>query len=340
MTQLAAKDSKTDSKTDSKARILDAFQTILAEQRSLSSRVATREEEAEKEQNRTVLETVSQYTADGIVRGLADLQLDFGTIVTGLASRLTTETTKLDDLKRAIAVETENLKTLQQIRVVADALYLITQEHQETLRQLNQQATLDRETLEREIAETRTLWQQEQEEFDTSLSEGMELLNQTRQRQEADYQYDTERSRRIATDEYEAKKRQVEREIQEANQAKEQDWTERERILASQQEQLAGYRQRVTAFPVELEEAIKKAREEGIRDAHQDAKVKADLLEKEWELTQQGYSLQIQSLEAKIQKQTEQITEISMQLQTTLRQAQELAMRAFDSASRVSAKGE
>ncbi len=333
MTQVAAKDSK--------ARILDAFQPILAEQRSQSSRVATREEEAEKERNRTVLETVSQYTADGIVRGLADLQLDFGNTITGLANRLTTETTKLDDLKRAIAVETENLKDLQQTRVVADALHLLTQEHQESLRQLDQQATRDREALDREMTETRKVWQQEQEEFDANLNESRELLNQTRQRQAEDYQYDTERSRRIATDDYEATKRQIEREIQETTQTKEQDWAERERILATQQAQLAEYQQRVAAFPNELDEAIKKAREEGIRDAHQEAKVKADLLEKEWELTRQGYELQIQSLEAKIQKQTEQITEISTQLQTALRQAQDLAMRAFDSSSdRNTAKGE
>lgn len=190
-----------------------------------------------------------------------------------------------------------------------------------------------RTRLDREITETRKVWQQEQEEFATNLNESSELLNQVRQRQEADYLYDTTRSRRIATDDYEATKRQIEREIQETTQAKEQDWAERERILAAQQSSLEQYQQRITAFPSELEEAIKKAREEGIRDAHQDAKVKSDLLEKEWELTRQGYELQIQSLDTKIQQQTEQITEISTQLQTALRQAQELAMRAFDSSS-------
>lgn len=333
MTYVAAKDAK--------ARILDAFQTILAERRSLSSRVATREEEAEKEQNRTVLETVSQYTADEIVRGLADLQLDFGTTITGLTNRLTTETTKLDDLKRAIAVENENLKDLQQTRVVADALYLRTQEHQETLRQLDQQSTRDQEALEREMIETRRTWQQEQEEFDASLTESRELLGQVRQRQEADYQYDTERSRRIATDDYEETKRQIERQIQETTQAKEKDWAERERVLASSQRLLEEYQQKVTTFPGELEEAVKKAREEGIREANQDAKVKADLLEKEWESTKQGYELQLQSLETKIERQTEQIAEISTQLQIALRQAQELAMRAFDSTSnRITARGE
>lgn len=333
MTQIAAQDSKT--------RIIDALQIILAEQRSLSSRVATRAEEAEQERNRSVLEAVSQYTADSIVRGLADLQLDFGTTVTELANGLTRETTKLEDLKRAIAVETKNLQDLQRTRVVADALYLLTQEHQETLRQLDQQANRDREALEREKTELRKGWQQEQEEFDSNASDNRELLSQSRQQQEADYQYDSTRARRIASDDYDQARRQIEREIQETIAAKEKDWAERERILATDQGLCEEYQQRVASFPNELEAAIKKAREEGIRDANQDAKVKADLLEKEWESTRQGYEIQIQSLETKIQKQTEQIMEISTQLQTALRQAQELAMRAFDSSSnRITAKAE
>ena len=325
MAQAAAKDSK--------ARIVNEFQRILAERQTIASRVATREEEAEKEQNRSVLEAVSQYTADGIIRGLADLQLEFGTIITGLSTQLTTETAKLDDLKRAIAAESQNLQDLRQTRVVADALYLLTQEHQENLRLLEQRLTSDRELLEQEMTETRKLWQREQAEFDLSANDSNELLQRERLRQEADYQYDSERSRKIATDDYEETQRQIERELQETQQAKEKDWAERERTLAANQTLLEEYQRKVATIPTELDEAVKKAREEGIRDANQDAKVKADLLEKEWEATKQGYEFQIQSLEAKVQKQTEQISETTTQLQTALRQAQELAMRAFDSSS-------
>lgn len=318
---------------DSKAKILEAFQQILMERQTRESKVATKEEEAEKAQNQQVLETASQYTADSIVRGLADLQIEFGSIITNLSGRLSAETTKLDELKRAIAFETQHFQELQQTRVVADALHILTQEHQEKLKDLEQQASRDRETLEKEITEAHKAWQQEQEEFAAAQTESQELLTRERQRQEEEYQYETERSRTIATDDYEAKKRQIERELQETAQAKEKDWSEREHILQANQTQLETYRQKAESFPTELEEAIKKSREEGIREVNQEAKVKADLFEKEWEATKQAYELQIQSLEAKIQKQTEQITEISNQLQAAMRQAQDLAMRAFESSS-------
>lgn len=318
---------------DSKSRILETFQQILAERQKIESKVATKEEEAEKQKNQQVLAIAAQYTTDSIVRGLADLQLGFNTTLGGLSTQLTTEHHKLDELQQAIAIETEHLTELQQIRVVADALHLLTQEHQEKLRVLEQQFSRDRETLDQDMIRTRKLWEQEQAEHEVVQVETSSLQLQERQKQEEDYQYETERSRQISADEYAALQRDQERELEQLRQTKEQNWTEREQVLTTQQALQQEYRQKADAFPTELEEAIKKSREEGIREANQDAKIKADLFEKEWEATQQGYELQVQSLEAKIQRQTEQMAELSNQLQTVLHQAQELAMRAFDSSA-------
>ena len=96
---------------DSKAKVLAAFEQILTAQRQMQSRVATKEEEAEKERNLQVLETVAQLTPDGIVRGFADLQLSFSAVMSQMSDQLTTETDKRDDLQRAIAVETQRLQT-------------------------------------------------------------------------------------------------------------------------------------------------------------------------------------------------------------------------------------
>ena len=325
---------------DSKARLLEAFRQILVERQQHQSKVATKEETAERERNQQAVEAAAQYTTDSIVRGLADLQLEFGSTIQELSIKLTTETKRLDELKRAIAVESHRLEELQQTRVVADALDILTQEHQENLRQLEQQAQRDREALEKEMTETRKAWQQEQTEYEAIAQEREALVQRERQWQEADYTYETERSRKIETDAYEEARRQLEREIQTTQQVKEKEWAARERTLAAQQKVLEEYQQKVEMFPAQLEDAIKQAREDGIREINQAAKVRADLFEKEWEATQQGYELQIQSLEAKIQKQAEQITELSAQLQAAVRQAQELAMRAFDSSNRLAPKGE
>ena len=59
---------------DSKEQLMAAFQRILT-QRKLELKIATKQEEAEKEKNKQILETTTTYTVDSIVKGLADLQL-------------------------------------------------------------------------------------------------------------------------------------------------------------------------------------------------------------------------------------------------------------------------
>jgi hypothetical protein len=319
---------------DGKQQLMQGFQQILVERKKLESKIATKLEVADKVKNKQILEAASTYTVDSIVKSLADLQLEFGSIVNSLSDKLGKENSKLDELNRAIEVETQYLQELQQIRTVADVVDILTQEHQEKLRILEQDTTTKRETLEKEIAQTRKDWQREQAEYDEAVQAYNELLLKQRQQETDEYQYKLENTRKINADAYEAKKRNLEREVQEGTQEKDKNWAEREKVLKANEPLFAESQKKVAAFPVELEEAVKKAREEAIKDTSQKAKVEADLLEKEWEATKQSYELNIKSLEETIQKQVEQIEGISVQLQSTLKQAQDLAMRAFDGSAK------
>ncbi|MBD2482329.1 hypothetical protein [Planktothrix sp. FACHB-1365] len=316
-----------------KTQLLAAFQQILTEQKRIESKVATKEQEAEKEKGKQILETAATYTVDSIVKGLADLQLDFGSIITELTEKLRTESTKLEELKRGIEIETQQLKEIHKIRIVADSLHILTQEHQEKLSLLEHNATIQQESLQKDITTKHKIWEKEQQEFEILVEEETERLTRSREQAEADYNYELERTRRIETDEYEDMKRKLERELQELNQDKEKNWTERERILTVNQAEFEAHQQQVAGYEEELKQAFNTAKEEAIQEATREAKVKADLLTKEWESTKQGYELQVLSLEQTIQRQNEQITQISTQLQETLKQAQDLAMRAFSSST-------
>ncbi len=315
---------------DSKQQLMQAFQQIIADRKKLENKIATKQEEAEKAKNKETLEAASTYTVDSIVKGLADLQLEFGSIVNQLSEKLATQNSKLDQLNRAREIATQNLQELQQIRIVADTLDILTQEHREKLKTLEEDIRSKRETLEKEIVQKRKEWQKEQAEYEEALQAYNESLAKQRSLETDEYQYKLETTRKLNTDAYEAIKRDSEREIQENTQHKEKDWAEREKILKQRQPLFTEYQQKISVFPNEMEEAIKKAREEAIKETTQKAKVEADLFEKDWESNKQSYEAKVQSLEQTIQKQVEQIEGISAQLQTALKQAQDLAMRAFD----------
>lgn len=316
-----------------KEQLKQAFQQIVADRKKSEFKIATRQEIAENEKNQQVLEVASTYTVDSIVKGLADLQLEFGGIVRQLSEKLANENSKLDELKLAIEVETQHLQELQEIRIAADTVHILNQEHQERLSVLEQNISHQKQVLEKEAVEQRKNWQQEQLEYETLLAQQNELLLKERQKETEDYQYRLELTTKINTDAYDSKKRNLEREVQEVNQIKQKQWTEREKILTGQQTLFKENLKKIESFTVELEETIKKAREEAIRDVHQDAKVKAELLEKEWQSTKQNYESKIQDLEVSITKQVEQIHGLETQLQAAMKQAQDLAMRAFENAS-------
>lgn len=145
--------------TDTKQHILNAFQQLFEARKSFPFRLAIREEVAEKERDKRVVETASTYTVESVVKGLAELQLHFGGDIEGLAARLSTEIRKLEDVRRAIEVETRHLEELRHITIAAEALNILTQEHQENARAFAADATRQRETLEQDITEKRQAWQ-------------------------------------------------------------------------------------------------------------------------------------------------------------------------------------
>lgn len=182
---------------DSKQQLLQAFQQILAENKKLESKIATKQESAEKLKNKQILEVASTYTVDSIVKSLADLQLEFGGIVNTLSEKLAKENSKLDELNRAIEIETQNLNELQQIRVVADTLDILTQEHQEKLKTLEQDTNSKQEALEKEIEQTRKTWQQEEELYAESVNIFNNLLVKDRALETEEYQYKSDNTKKL-----------------------------------------------------------------------------------------------------------------------------------------------
>jgi hypothetical protein len=323
---------------DSKAQILTELNRILAEQNRPGSKVATKEEEAQLAKNKEIVTKAATYTVDTIVKGMADLQLEFGSIVNGLSETLKIEVEKLTEVKQSIEIETQHRSDLQQVRIVADALHIITQEHQQSLKTIEQQLAADRENLEKDQTNLRKQWERNDREYTEHQAELATIIAKERQKEQDEVQYKVIRDRQLQTDSYTETKRNQEQDIRSQDREQQKQWKEREKFLKDNQKLLDENLAKVTAFPAELEEAVKKAREEAIKETSSNEKVKADLVEKEWEGSKQGYDMKIQSLERVIERQNEQIIAITEQLQTVMNQAQSLAMKAFETSAKISEK--
>jgi len=306
-----------------------AFRELLQQYQQNKSQIATKEEEVAKTQNQVLLVKTRNYTVDNIVNGMATLQLSFGNIVGELAEELTSESYKLQELRKAIAIEGEHLERLQQVRLVADALYLLNQEHQAKKSTLQANTTQIRETIEGEIFQAKQEWLIEETEFANQVQEAAELSIQQRELEVADYQYELARQRTIEQDQYETDQRLQERKMAELGAAKAKDWSRREKYLTEHKAEFTQHQEAIANFETQLKEEYGKAKGKAIKDAEQKYQVATELKEKEWAAIEQGYGLKIASLTTIVEHQTEQVAEITRQLQEANAQAQNLAMQAF-----------
>lgn len=316
-------------KPNTREEIVTAFGQLWSQYETSRSKIATKEEEAEKQQHQELMVKTAEYTVDNIVSEMASLRLNFGNSIDRLTSELTTESSKLDELRKAIAVAQEQLQRLNQVRLVADALHILKQEHQGKIAELQDNTARVKANITQEIAETKQEWTTEQEEFALKIQEAAELLNLERELAEADYQYELERQRTIEQDEYEAEQRLQKTELSELEQAKNEDWTVRERELKAQQAEFSQNQSQIAGFEAQLQEEYNQAKVKAIKEADSKYKVAAELQNKEWSAIQQGYELKIASLTTVVDNQTVQITEIMSQLQEANLQGQNLAIQAF-----------
>ncbi len=319
---------------DNKSQILRAFQQLLEDKKNASQLIATKEETAERQKDKEVVDKASNYTVESIVKGLADSQLDFGNTIDSVTEKLTKELTKLTELQHAILVTTHQVAELQNTRIAADALDILQRENQEKLKDFEEESTKTYQLLETEINEKHLAWEKEQQEYDRLLAEKQATLEKDRKREEEDYKYEVERQRKVEANQYEERKRKLERDLAEKGKEKEKVWQERERVLAENQPKFEEYKAKVATMPDELEKAVKKAREEAIKETYEAEQVKANLLEKEVTANSEVYELKIKSLEKTIEQQVSQLTQLTEQLQAGMKQAQELAMKAVQGTSK------
>jgi hypothetical protein len=310
--------------------VLKSFANLLYEYEQSKLRLTTKEELASKAKNKELVKMASGYTPDQILKGLTELQLNFAETIGKWTQTLQNEAKKQNELQLAIEVEDERLKTLQNVKVAADALYLLKQEHQSKNEALDKKYVELNTVLDETILKEREKWTKEQQEFDLAVAEFEAKLKKERSKENEEYQYSVERLRKHEQDEYEEKKRITERELNEENAQKTLNWQEREAILAKEKADYEANLKKIEEFPAKLEEELKKEREEAAKEASREAKTKADLLEKEESANKLIAEQKIASLEKSIESNQSELEKLTLQLNEALAKVQDLSLRALE----------
>ena len=265
-----------------------------------------------------------------IITSLENLQVSFGSAVSQLSEQLITEATSLHKLQTNIDEEVTDLEQLHGIATIEDnTLSELLTDYQESEKNFSGEYTQREETLEQELEDLTKQWQKEQQNHQREVKLRNDSHQKTKQREEEEYQYDLKLKREIELDEYEQRINELYQELKETRETEEKGWADKEKEISEKEKEYAEAKEKVAEFDEKLKSEVKKAKDAGKGIGTYQAKVKADLRNKVIEGETQNYQLRIQALEATINNNQTRINSLSQQLDSALKQVQDLAVKAI-----------
>ncbi|MBI5416349.1 hypothetical protein HZA55_00130 [Candidatus Poribacteria bacterium] len=311
-----------------KEDILNAYEELLIKfkEKEKVTLNAGKEAEVKKAADETVVKKASSYTVEGIVKGLADLKLDLSKTLTDLSDKLITEANKLEEVQKAITIESKNLEEIHDIKIAAGTLGILIGTHEEK-----------KKIFEDEMNIERAHWQKEQEEYEKITKERDANIKKEREREIEEYSYKLALVRKKDKDTYEEEKANLKKALKIEREVQEKELAERETAVSAQEEEIKELRAKVAVFPSELEKTVEKSKKEAIAITESQAKQKADLQAKGIEGEIKVYELKIKTLEDIAAKQTVQINTLNEQLHNAAAKVQDIAIKAIEGASGVKA---
>lgn len=169
-----------------------------------------------------------------------------------------------------------------------------------------------------------------QEEED-ALNRQMQQKKDAWEREQQEYAYQLSLQRKKEQGEHEFKKQEQERQFNEALFKKEQAVSEREKIMKEREEEFNQLGQAVQLFPEKLSQAVEEAISKTKKELDQQAKISAELTQKDIQREREIGKLTVHDLEETVKRQANQIAALERQLAQANQRAQELAVSVIQS---------
>ncbi len=291
------------------------------------------EKKREEKRAREVVQVADCLTSDGVVKGINDLKLEIGRMLTQLSDRLGDEVNKYQAIQRAIEVRNGELQELYEIERSASALAALIEAQNQKREEFEADMAARKEALSQEIEMTRADWAKEKKEQETLAKILDAQKKKRREREKEEFRYAFEREQQLARDRFEDEKAGLEKEITLKREQLEKELGGREKAVAQSESELNELRTRVAAFPKELEDAITRAVKDATTRMGVEAKNREDLSKKEFDGQRNVLTTRIAAMEKTVEEQSQQIAKLSQQTENAYQKVQDIALKAVEGSS-------
>ena len=321
------------SMASTKREMLDAYHALLKQLQQQRESELRPERKLEEKRKKEVVEVADSLSSEGVVRGISNLKVEIGKMLTQISDKLEEEVNKFRGIQKAIEVKENELQEVYEIERSAATLAALIESQNLKRQEFESEMATEKEELTREVEETRADWEKETKEHQALVKERDAEEKKRHDREKEDFTYTFKREQQLSKDKFEDEKAKLGKEIQLKREEMEKEWTEREKAIAEKEDELVELRKKVTAFPKEMETAVNKAIKETSERIKLEANSREALLEKEFDGQRNVLTTRIESLEKTVGEQSEHIAKLSQQLEKAYQKVQDIALKAVEGSS-------
>ncbi len=187
----------------------------------------------------------------------------------------------------------------------------------------------EREQFAQMMSDRKEDWHKKLIQMECDYKERSAELEKVRKREEDDFNYTKELTRRKENDIYHAKRAQLEKEIIE----QQESLQKREEAIAQQEELLAQLQKKVETFDQEMDKRIKQAEDSLSAKLGQKHQFDLDLAERDADTKLRLAEQKASYLEQKIQEQDPLMKQLNIKMNEASAQMQQIACRALDTSA-------
>jgi hypothetical protein len=306
------------SKADIEQEFSILAETVEAEKNSTSAKqeIAAQIKEAE------IKATVSEITVEILSKKLAELSLEVSRTLGHLGEKMSAEVNLLKTLQEARTIEAKELEQLHGIDIAAASIDQLIADYNEKKQQF-----------EKEVEETRTSWEHEQEQKNREDVEYISTLKKNRTREIEDYEYQKNLERKKRQDQFDEEVKAKEKQNLETQEKLEKSWKEREILLKQKEDEFIQLKKEVEQFPARLTAEIGKAVKESSKESEAKYAQEISQLKRDLTVEKQISELKLKQMQELLTAQQSQMATLQTQFDEAKKQVQDIALKAIESTS-------
>jgi hypothetical protein len=291
------------------------------------------EDRLEAKSARDAVTAADALSTDGVVKSIGELRSNIGKTLAQLSDRLEEEVGKYVQIQRAILAKEAELKEIYEIQKSASTLTALIESQQKRKDDFEAEMAAEKEELTREIETTRADWESERKLREAEIKEQTTAEQKRRDRERDEYRYTFAREQQLAKDKFADEMARAEKELADRSAESNKQLQARETAIADREKELTDLRNRVAAFPKELDAAIAKSVKETTDRVTAASSSREELLKREFAGERNVLTTRITSLEQSVKEQSEQISRLLAQAEKAYVQVQDIAVKAIEGSS-------